>query len=444
MMRTLFLKTLLAFALANFLIGAATFAIAVPLQADPGTLTLSPVLAAHGKSLQALIRAGEADDARRSNEMLFETTRIDAYLFDTDLRELLDRKAPAALLKLASEALRTPDLRARSYPGWSNMAQGFAAPDGRRFVIAADIPFPPIGRLMSRPDVWIPRVATVLGGSALLCWLFASYLVSPIRRLQLAVRSLAAGDLAVRADAKTLRRGDEIAQLARDFDQMAAHIETLIADQRIFFRHASHELRSPIARMQVAIGLLRRKQDDPLFDRMERETERLNRRIDQLLALAKLEHAGVQPKRETIELHSVIEQIAADAEFEGRERGVAVHVSVPPARINADEPMLRSLFENVLRNAVHFTAESTRVEIDAARDSADRMIIRVRDHGPGVPEEHLEAIFEPFKSLRDGRIGGLGLTIARRSAELHGGTIRAANHSGGGLVVTIGLPVHPD
>ncbi|MFN0136525.1 MAG: ATP-binding protein [Phycisphaerae bacterium] len=439
-MRTLFLKTLLAFALANFLIAVATFFIAIPLQADPGTLVVSPVLAAHGKSLESLIRAGQADDARRSNETLFETTRIDAYLFDTDLRELLGRSAPPDIQHLAAEALRNTVLSTRGFPGGSTMAQGFATRDGRRFVIAAAIPFPPIGRVLSRPDVWVPRIATVVGMAALLCWLFTSYLVAPIRRLQTAVRSLAAGDWTARADGRILRRGDEIAQLARDFDQMAAQIESLIADQRTFFRHASHELRSPLARMQVAIGLLRRKQDDPLFDRMEREAERLNRMIDQLLALAKLEHASVQPRRELIDLSSVVAQIAADAEFEGRTRNVALQVAMPPATISGDEPMLRSLFENVLRNAIHFAAAGSTIDIDAAR--RDEFIdIRIRDRGPGVPAEHLETIFEPFKSLRDGRIGGLGLTIARRSAELHGGTIRAENHADGGLVVSVRLPV---
>jgi two-component system sensor histidine kinase CpxA len=233
---------------------------------------------------------------------------------------------------------------------------------------------------------------------------------------------------------------------------MAERIEQLVTAQRHLLADVSHALRSPLARLNVALGLARQRNGPPTsehLDRIETEAERLNKLIGQLLTMARVE-SGVDLERPTkFDLGSVVEEVSSDAEYEARNRQCAVEFSQQGAcLVEGAREMLRGAVENVVRNAVRHTAERTRVEVSLDRRQATdgaRAIIKVRDHGPGVPEGAVETLFAPFnRVLTDGLSNpertGLGLAITRRTFEVHGGSASAANSPDGGFVVTLELP----
>jgi len=266
---------------------------------------------------------------------------------------------------------------------------------------------------------------------------------------------LAAGNLSVRVLPRLGGRRDELASLAADFDEMAEKIQILIESQRRLLGDISHELRSPLARLNVALELARQRsgvEAQTALERIQLEAETLNEMIGQLLALTRIESGAEHIQKTQFDLESLVADVAKDADFEARARERAVKLGSSEATVVDGVPnLLRAAIENVVRNAVAYTAKGTTVEIDlkldeSHTDSSDKSArIAVRDHGPGVPEESLTKIFHPFYRVdeaRDREAGGvgLGLAIAERAVKLHGGTILAANAAGGGLEVTITIP----
>ncbi|MGA7801157.1 MAG: ATP-binding protein, partial [Gammaproteobacteria bacterium] len=276
----------------------------------------------------------------------------------------------------------------------------------------------------------------------------AWYLTGPLRHLGVATRRLAAGDLGARVTPALGRRRDEIADLGHDFDRMAERLEALVAAQNRLLSDVSHELRSPLARLRVAVELARQQpaETPKALDRIEREAGRLDTLVGQVLTLSRLE-AGVDRSLEDyLDVAELLEEIVADADFEARARGRHVTLSVTgEAVVRARGELLHRALENVLRNGVRHTPEGSTVEVcmEAAQDT---VAVSVCDRGPGVPEHYLGALFDPFVRADggdDGRGYGLGLAIARRAIEVHGGTIAACLRKGGGLCVDISLPVEP-
>jgi two-component system sensor histidine kinase CpxA len=298
------------------------------------------------------------------------------------------------------------------------------------------------------PGIVLLRAGLALLVSGLVCYFLTRYLTMPILRLRSAAQQITAGQLSVRAEVALELRRDEFGDLVRDFNRMASKTEGLISSQRQLLNDVSHELRSPLARMNVALDLLRRHVgDDPALNRMEIDLQRLNEMIGRLLTVAKLEAASTLQNPVRVNLSELVSSVASDAEFEAQERGSRVDVvQAADLVVPGDPNLLRSAIENVLRNAVRFTAAGTAVEVNlraSAAVGADEATIVVRDHGMGVPEEELARIFKPFYRLADSRDStgaGLGLAIAERIVRLHGGRIRAMNEAGGGLSVEIVLP----
>jgi two-component system sensor histidine kinase CpxA len=265
-------------------------------------------------------------------------------------------------------------------------------------------------------------------------------------------QELAGGNLTARVDDKLLKRRDEIGHLGRDFNVMATRIESLVQAQRRLLGDISHELRSPLARQGVALALARRRAGPDAMtalDRIEREGERLNQMIGQLLTLTRLESGSDGFEKVRVELAELLKEVAEDADFEARDRNRSVRiVREEPATIRAVPGMIRSAVENVVRNAVRHTAEGTSVELSLTSDAVNgyrTAVVTVRDHGKGVPENAIEEIFRPFYRVEDDRDrktggAGLGLSIAARAVRLHRGMIKAANEKDGGLVVEIKLP----
>jgi two-component system sensor histidine kinase CpxA len=247
-------------------------------------------------------------------------------------------------------------------------------------------------------------------------------------------------------------RRDEIGELARDFDVMAGRVEALLTSMRHLLGNISHELRSPLSRLGVALELAGRHSSPEAgryLGRIELEAERLNELIGRLLAFARLESGIGEAKRESFDLAEVVGEVAADADFEAKVAGKTVRVTESTACIvSGARELIRSAVENVMRNAIRYTKEGTEVEV-AIRRTLDRavpaVIVTIRDHGPGVPESDLDKLFRPFYRVdeaRERQTGGtgLGLAITERAVLLHGGTVRASNAPEDGLIVEITIP----
>jgi two-component system sensor histidine kinase CpxA len=289
--------------------------------------------------------------------------------------------------------------------------------------------------------------------SGLVCYAAAKYLTGPIVMLRGAAQRLASGDLSARAPRRCSGPADEVGGLIRDFNLMAEKIEALMTAQRRLVSDVSHELRSPLARLNVGVSLAREKQGEDLgrtLDRIEKEAARLNQLVGQILRVSELEVTMDSQSHDLVDLSDVLRRVADDGRYEARqdERDVVITTLVP-CWIRGDKELLGSAIENVVRNAIRYTSPETSVEVSSALDGgldSPKAIVRVRDHGPGLPEHELEQIFQPFYRVsydRGRKTGGsgLGLSITQRAIQLHGGTVSAKNAEGGGLVMEIELPV---
>lgn len=292
------------------------------------------------------------------------------------------------------------------------------------------------------PHLWA-RMLLVALVAGLLALLLARYLTRPLGRLRLAAQRLAEGDLEVRVAPQVRGATQEVEGLGADLDRMAERISELLTAQRRLLQDVSHELRSPLARLHVALGLARRTPSATQhMDRIELEAERLEDLISQILTLSRLSDL---PKGEPLDLRDLLSEVVRDTNYEAKAKGRSVTLeSGDRIEVEASRDVLRWAVENVVRNAVRFAPEESAVEVRMKREKDD-IVVFIRDHGPGVPESELEAIFRPFYRVapdRDRKTGGrgLGLAIAERGVRAHGGTIVASNATGGGLEVALTLP----
>ena len=232
---------------------------------------------------------------------------------------------------------------------------------------------------------------------------------------------------------------------------MAERVADLIDAQRRLIGDISHEIKSPLARLSVALGLARRTAETYAprqFDRMERELERLSMLAGELLTLAKLEQTPALTPIATVDLGAVVERVLSDATYESQTRmgDIVFHKHDRPLLVSGDEDLLRRAIENVVRNAIFYTSPGTKVEIALSNPDGRSAQLEIRDHGPGVPEAALQHLFEPFYRVDQARArktggAGVGLSICERAVRLHGGRIAARNASPRGLIVDISLPL---
>ena len=292
------------------------------------------------------------------------------------------------------------------------------------------------------------RLSLSLIISGLICALLARYLTRPITRLRTAAQKIAAGDLRARAGTNSVQL-DEVGQLVQDFDLMAERLEVLIGAQQRLISDVSHELRSPLTRLKLALDLARSdsaSENSPALDRIEREAERLSALVGMLLTLSRLESGDSAPASTMVHIPDLLAEIAADVEIEAQSRGCSVAMErMQECWIEGDQELLRSAFENVVRNAIRYTQPGTAVQISIKCETNDVRIL-VHDHGPGVPESELDNLFKPFYRVdrsRERRTGGvgLGLAIAERAIKLHNGKIKAGNLQEGGFQIEISLPM---
>jgi signal transduction histidine kinase len=412
---------------------------------------LGSPLAVHGQALAWILEHEGVSSLRNFADRLYKTNDIRAHFFDDQGRDLIDQPGASGTRALAALA-RTSGGAESTRPGDGGMAAlRITGSDGKSYAVVAEMPrFPsPPGN----PTMNMVRLLVVLTVSGLICYLLARYLTTPILKLGAAARRLAAGDLSARVSPTLGNRKDEISRLALDFDRMAERIESLLHSQRILLRDISHELRSPLARLNVALELCRKGSDPDVeksLDRIERESGKLNDMIGHLLTLNRVESGISSREIKRIDLAKLIREIADDADFEAKSMNRGVKATCLEACfVEGDEELLRRAIDNVARNAVRYTGNGSTVEVSlrCIGDQEDSSgLIRIRDYGEGVPEASIPHLFRPFYRVGDSRERetggtGLGLAITAAAVRFHGGTVSAANAGEGGLIIEISLPV---
>ncbi|MFS2178728.1 ATP-binding protein [Rhizobium pisi] len=287
-------------------------------------------------------------------------------------------------------------------------------------------------------------IASTVAAAAL-----AGYLIRPVVHLRDGLSALAHGRFDVRIGDQMAGRRDEVTALAHDFDSTAARLQELQNAQQRLFHDVSHELRSPLSRLQAAVGVLRQSPAKlgAMLDRMDREVERLDALVGEVLTLARLTAgSGLPLKTQALDVIELLNEILGDAAFEAQTRDVSITTSVDGAfRAEVEGELIYRALENVVRNAVKYTAEHSGISV-SCEAAAERLKICVTDQGPGVRRDELERIFQPFSRGKEAvpRGGyGLGLAITRQAVERHGGRVHASLPDGGGLAITIELPRRP-
>jgi two-component system sensor histidine kinase CpxA len=450
--RTLFLKIFIWFWLATAaIIGVLSLMIRVSeAEGQPERAARGPLAEALSLYAESAVHVFEHDGPQgvdRFVDRSLSESGTEVYLFDGEGRPITSQDPQKDnIIAVMQEARDTSPVQrvSRPFEGRTTWGKQVVSPSGKSYIFVARLRQPGL-----RPPLFPPsRIAVMILTAGLVCYLLALYLTSPVKKLQSTVKAFAEGNLDARVAPGLGMRGDELADLGREFDHMAERISNLISSQKRLLADISHELRSPLARLSVALELARKNNTDaavPALDRIEREAERLNELVGQLLALTRLESGAEGVPEEMVSLEELVQQVVADADFEAQPLLKEVKtVQLEKCRVRGSYELLRSAVENVVRNAVRYTAEGTAVEVEL-RWKLDTALLSVRDRGPGVPADELVHIFEPFyrvSAARDRASGGagLGLSIAERTVKLHGGSISAENDPNG-LVVTIRLPL---
>jgi two-component system sensor histidine kinase CpxA len=415
--------------------------------------TVAPILAA--EAVRAYESGGPQGFAHFSQSNV-DDQRWQLFLLDGFNKDVLSRPLSEDGLRVARAAKNGQLVMFRAHIA----AYKFTSSSGRPYILMLYMH----SRLGEVRDAllgeWLPFTLSLILLVTLLCFWLAYHIASPIYSIQSTARRVAQGDLKARVPASVSRRFDELAALAIDFDSMVGRLDLLIQTQKNLLNSVSHELRSPLARINFALALLKERfaaasstGSDDMFQRLDRDVARIDLLMGQLLTLSRLEAGLTSAERGDVDFAQLVEETAADGDFEAQASGKSVtfHTPGPIILRNADPHALRSACENIIRNAVRFTPPGTDVEVALQIDmraSEPVAILCVQDHGPGVPGDSLQAIFQPFFRISGETEApggnGLGLAIASEAIRLHRGTIRAANLRPTGLEITIRLPVAHD
>jgi signal transduction histidine kinase len=364
------------------------------------------------------------------------------YIVTPDGLDVLGRSLPDAVAELASSP-GDPQQAARNISRRLHVQDDGLA--GYRVIVFQG--FFPLFPALAKPGGRVLLASFAVITSAAMAMLLARFIARPVRRLRIAGRKVAAGDLSVRVVPSVGGRSDDIAKLAHDFDLMTERIDALLQSRHRMLRDVSHELRSPLARLQALLSIQRQSADTAetrRIDRMEVELERLDRLIGEILDYSRMEAAdGVG--RHATDLVDLLQTIIDDAALEAEVADKGIALRAPSSCVVAVESnLVQRAVENVVRNALKHTAKGTAVDVSLKLDAKNVRII-IDDRGPGVPDALLARIFEPFYRVEGAQAtrssgGGIGLAIAERSMRLHGGSASASNREGGGLRVELQLP----
>ena len=472
-MRTLFFRIFVSFWLAMLLIMGGGIAVTATVawyrftmlsSIDPANVLEGANAALHDSGMAGL-RAWLASVAAAHPD-------LDIYIVDASGDDILQRPLPAHVVQWLALDGRPPTagqgaggahywpygydwapggVTASNHPGFNRSHllanPKIVAPDGTPYtLLVAWFGATPID-VLGADGITIPLLLIALAISAAICWWLARYISGPVTSLQGVARTLASGNLDARVEGRLSVRQDELGILARDFNQMAERLRSQIASKEMLLRDISHELRSPLTRLRVALGLAQRGDGtlDVQLARIEREIERLDALIGQTLQLSRLSGIELTFTRQEIELGDLVNEVVDDAHFEASAMGKEIDSAMISGLATLGNfELLRRAVDNVVRNAIRFAPVRSKVEVSARMDTQGA-VLAVRDHGPGVPERDLDRIFEAFYRVdeaRDQASGGigLGLAITARIMALHGGNAKARNATDGGLIVELRFP----
>jgi len=466
----IFIKIYLWFLLTTIVLLLTMFAIDIMTQSDREEENwqhvVDHILVLQGQQAVNIFENESAASFSRFIEHMERLPGFHIYIFENESKEITGNNVPPEISALVATAAKDKTIGTVILGDKNLVLKSINSYKMKKYLIAAEVPHRPMLRPLEPPpgsgpgpglgrgmSFHLPRVMAILIVSGIICYLLASYLTAPIIKLRNATRQFAAGDFSIRVSSKMGQRKDEISDLAFDFDHMAERIESLLTSQRNLLRDISHELRSPLARINVALELCQQRSEGEAIKYLKRigeEAEKLNELIEQILTLNRVESGIAEFKKEKIDLTHLIRQITADADFEARSLNKTVKiVQDEECIITGNGDLIKRVVENIVRNAILYTVEGSTVEISLkyiGQDSHSDASITVRDYGSGVRENEIINIFRPFYRIeedRDRKTGGtgIGLAIADAAVRLHAGSIKAVNVSGGGLSVEIILPV---
>lgn len=356
------------------------------------------------------------------------------------------------LTMLQQEKIALPMNREREHGGMPHtVAEQVTGADGRQYLLRYDVTGLRIDSDMDghrRSFLNIPQPMFILAGlagllfSALLAW----NLTRPMRQLREGFAKVSGGDLSVRLYPAMRRRHDELSIVARDFDAMVERLIVLVRAREELLHDISHELRSPLARLQLATGLARQTPESvgASLDRIDEEASRLDKMIGELLTLSRAEN-DTMPEEQYVDLSGLLEVVVNDARFEAQIPGVEILLDVTPAAdytVKGHAELIRRAIENIVRNALRFSLQGQQINVSLRQENV-WLVISVSDQGPGVDDDKLSSIFDPFVRVNSplmGRGYGLGLSIVRKVILAHNGDVQAKNNKEGGLSLTVRLP----
>jgi signal transduction histidine kinase len=399
--------------------------------------------------------SGGPQEFEQFDQGLVGKSGLELYLIDGYGKDVLSRPIPSDSLSIARAARSDGRILSRFGLRSHSSSYKFTSPSGRPYVLLVRAPLQ-LGKILdSTAGGGLPLLGVVLLMVTFFCFWLTHHIVAPIQGIQSAARKVAAGDLSVRAPLEISKRHDELAALAADFDAMVERMSAFVRSQKDLLSTVSHELRSPLTRLIMSLALLRKQppiESEELLQRMERDVERVDTLMGQLLTLSRLETGLSSDGKDSVDLSQLVEEVVADGDFEARSCGKSVTLQAEGGIVieKADQQALRSACENILRNAIRFTTPGSEVEVILKTEKmspSSQVVLSVRDYGPGVPGELLQQIFQPFFRVkepngnpRENNGTGLGLAIALEAIRQHRGSIIAANANPIGLEVKIMLP----
>lgn len=443
----IFVKSFLSYWMTTALIVAITVAMILMTRSENRWENRFPTASIPLATLRACAETSLHSLSTRSTNL--QATRATAakcgvlYIQDGARTNLLSAKISGAAQSLAEQVSTGSQLSVRFIPPLTTII-AFDVPYKGNHYVAISVAS---GSVYGFPPFFIWQLLIAATVSAIAGLVLTRFLVNPIRQLQSSSEAFGRGDMSALPNDSLLKRKDELGELSNTIAQMSARIRSLLSAQRDFLVQVSHELGSPLTRLTVALALARRKAPTTLtveLDRIQSESSELNLMVQQLLRLARLESGVEEEEPETYSINELLLNVCADGQFIANETGKDVSLSQSaPIVLKGYRELVKRAIDNILRNAIRFTPEGTSVEVEVLSPDPHEVKIQIRDCGSGVPVGKLESIFEPFVQGVSGEQGsgaGLGLAIAKQAIQANGGTVRAVNPEGGGLIIEIVLP----
>ncbi|UST96865.1 sensor histidine kinase [Pseudomonas siliginis] len=440
-MRSLFWRILASFWLAIALVAGLSILLGHMLNQDAWILSRHPGLNTLAAEWTQTYEAQGEEAAQDILEQRKRQYHIDVQVLnetgDPVVRGTFPRRAAAFEARQNNDDRRLP---------WRRLTDEITSEKtGDTYLFIYRIPHPELDAWHRESLLWpLSALGIALVVLTLFSLLVTFSITRPLSRLRGAVHDLGQTTYQQNSLAKLANRRDEFGVLATDFNRMGARLQSLIGSQRQLLRDVSHELRSPLARLRIALALAERanpEEREKLWPRLTRECDRLEALISEILVLARVDADNASA--EEVDLNALLATLQKDAQLSSPEQTVRLQAE-SQLNLKGWPTMIERAVDNLLRNAQRFNPSDQPIDLQAARQG-ERIVISVRDHGPGVQAEHLSQLAEPFYRAPGQTAAGhgLGLAIAKRAAERHGGTLTLANHPQGGFVASLELPQIP-